>query len=166
MSTGEKSAEQSGSCLHQGQTKRVLRTHLLHLYPKAFSAVQLPPTPHPSTESSLRKPSLMTPDYRGHVPTLCEQCSRRPAPQETLPGPHLCESTALDSWFKGQSILPKTQEPVWFDSPLCTYPLDTAHSRCSINVYLEDGACPFLPRVLHPSASVSLPLTSPMAASC
>ena len=69
----------------------------------------------------------------------------RPPPQETLPGPHLCESTALDSWFKGQSILPKTQEPVWFDSPLCNHPLDTAHSRCSINVYLKDGACPFLP---------------------
>lgn len=102
-------------------------------------------------ESSLRKPSLMTPDPTGHVPTLCEPCSQRPAPQETLPGPHLCESTALDSWFKGQSILPKTQEPVWFDSRLCTYPLDTAHSRCSINVYLQDGACPFLPRVLHPT---------------
>ena len=96
-------------------------------------------------ESSLKKPSLMTPDYRGHVSTLCEQCFRRPPPQETLPGTHLCESTALDSWFKGQSILPKTQEPVWFDSPLGSYPLDTAHSRCSINVYLKDGACAFLP---------------------
>ena len=162
-----KQAEQPGSYFPWGETKRVLRTH---------AAPPLPPKPslpldyllpsHSFTGSSLKRPSLMTPDYRGHIPTLSEQCFQRPPPQETHSGPHLCISTALGSWCKRQTnvILPWTQEQAWFDSPLGTYPLDTAHSRCSVDAYLQHGTCPFLPRVLQPSPSVPLPLTSPVDA--
>lgn len=170
MNTGVHSGEAGRAArelFSPGRYKKVLRTHAAPLLPPKPSLPldYLLPS-QPFTGSSLKRPSLMIPDYRGHIPTLSEQCLQRPHPQETHPGPHLCISTALGSWCKRQTsvILPQTQEQAWFDSPLCTYPLDTAHSRCSIDAYLKYGTCPFLPRVWHPSPSVPLPPTSPVDA--